>query len=64
MRRFRPSPAFVVACVALLLAAGGTSVAAVRATAGAVNVVDPVIPSQIARVDSLVGSVSATAAAG
>jgi len=37
----RPSPALVVACLALLLAAGGASFAAVRSTGQAVNVLDP-----------------------
>ena len=41
MRLHRPSPALVVACLALLLAAGGASIAAVRSTGQAVNVLDP-----------------------
>jgi len=44
-----PSPALVVACVALLFAAGGVSYAA---TGSAVNIVDPVTTTNLARVDS------------
>src|SRR5947209_6026786 len=52
MRLPRPSPALVVACLALLLALGGASSAAVRATGTAENIVDPVNPAQIAKVDA------------
>ena len=31
LRRFRPSPAMVIACIALGVALGGTSVAAIQA---------------------------------
>jgi len=47
-----PSPALVIACLALLLAAGGVSYATVKATGSAVNVVDPVTAANAARVDS------------
>src|SRR2546423_1356342 len=52
MRLPRPSPALVIACIALLLAAGGASYAAVKATGSAVNVVDPTNAAQIAKVDA------------
>jgi len=51
MRLPRPSLALVVALFALLLAAGGASFAAVRATGSATNIVDPLNPAQIAKVD-------------
>jgi len=38
LRRFRPSPALVVASIALLVALGGTGIAAVSATAPANSV--------------------------
>jgi len=47
-----PSPAIVIACVALLLAAGGTSVAAINATGTAMNIVDPVTAANKAKVDA------------
>lgn len=43
---------FVVACLALLLAAGGTAYGTVQATGSAVNVVDPTHAAQIAKVDA------------
>src|SRR6266511_3026432 len=51
MRLRPPSPALVIACLALLLAAGGTSVAAITATGSAVNIVDPVTAANKAKVD-------------
>jgi hypothetical protein len=64
----RPSPALVIACLALLLAAGGGAFAAVRATGNAVNIVDPASASRIAKVSSggglkVSGSVTAVQAA-
>ena len=51
--RFRPpSPALVISCLALLLALGGTSFAAVSATGNAVNIVDPVTAANKAKVDT------------
>jgi hypothetical protein len=51
--RFRlPTPAFVIACLALVIALGGTSFAAVTATGSAVNIVDPVAAANKARVDA------------
>jgi len=47
----QPSPALVLACLALLLAAGGVSLAAVKTTGTAENIVDPVNAAQIAKVD-------------
>jgi hypothetical protein len=49
MRFSLPSPALVVACVALLVAAGGVSYAA---TGSSVNIVDPVTATSKARVSS------------
>jgi hypothetical protein len=46
-----PSPAMVISCLALLLALGGTSFAAVSATGNAVNIVDPVTAANKAKVD-------------
>jgi hypothetical protein len=51
MQLRRPSPALVVACLALLLAAGGGAYAGVRTTGNPVNIVDPVNGSA-ARVSS------------
>src|SRR5262249_47537359 len=39
LRRFRPSPAMVVACTALLIALGGTGYAALRLPANSVTTV-------------------------
>ena len=51
--RFRPpSPALVISCLALLLALGGTSFAAVSATGNSVNIVDPVTAANKAKVDA------------
>ena len=59
----RPSPALVVAFLALIIALGGTALAA---TGQLVNIVDPGSPSQKARVDSTgalrVGSASPSTA--
>ena len=52
MRIRLPSPALVISCLALLLALGGTSFAAVNATGNAVNIVDPVTAANQAKVDS------------
>jgi hypothetical protein len=49
MRFSLPSPALVIACLALLLAAGGVSYAA---TGNAVNIVDPVAAANKAKVDA------------
>jgi hypothetical protein len=45
-----PSPGLVIACLALLLAAGGTSYATVAATGNPVNIVDPVTAANKAKV--------------
>src|SRR2546423_5624520 len=62
MRLPRPTPALVIACVALLLAVGGGSYAVATSTGSAVNIVDPTDPAQIAKVNSagklLVGDAS------
>jgi hypothetical protein len=47
-----PSPALVISCIALLLAAGGTSFAAITATGNAVNITDPVTAANKAKVDA------------
>src|SRR4051812_26658372 len=47
-----PSPALVVACIALLLAAGGVSYAAVKATGTSVNIVDPTTATSVAKVSA------------
>lgn len=65
MRRLRPSPALVVALLALLFALGGGAYAAVRSTGSAVNIVDPSSAGNIAKVSSggslqVTGSVTAT----
>jgi hypothetical protein len=52
MRIRPPSPALVISCLALLLALGGTSFAAVNATGSAVNIVDPVTAGNAAKVDA------------
>ena len=52
MRIRPPSPALVISCLALLLALGSTSVAAVNATGNAVNIVDPVTAANKAKVDT------------
>jgi hypothetical protein len=52
MHLSKPSPALVIACVALLLAAGGSAVAATTLTGTAVNLVDATDASRIAHVDS------------
>jgi hypothetical protein len=49
MRLSLPSPALVVACLALLVAAGGVSYAA---TGSSVNIVDPITATSKARVSS------------
>src|SRR6266540_6628814 len=49
MRFSLPSPALVVACLALLVAAGGVSYAA---TGSAINIVDPITATSKARVSS------------
>ena len=51
MRIRPPSPALVISCLALLLALGGTSFAAVNATGSAVNITDPVTAANKAKVD-------------
>ena len=51
MRTRLPSPALVVSCVALLVALGGTSYAAVAVTGSAVNITDPGIAANKAKVD-------------
>jgi hypothetical protein len=51
MRTRLPSPALVISCLALLLALGGTSYAAIEATGSAVNITDPVTASNKAKVD-------------
>src|SRR5262245_60292599 len=51
MRIRPPSPALIVSCLALALALGGTSFAAVSATGNAVNIVDPVTAANKAKVD-------------
>jgi hypothetical protein len=51
MRPRPPSPALVIASLALLLAAGGVSYATVKATGTAANIVDPTTASNIAKVD-------------
>lgn len=63
--RFRPSPALVIASLALLLAAGGGAFAAVRSTGSAVNIVDKTTAANVAKVSSggslqISGSVTAT----
>jgi hypothetical protein len=50
--RFRPSPALVVAVLALLLAAGGGAFAAVRSTGNPVNIVDGTSAANVAKVSS------------
>jgi hypothetical protein len=65
MRLLRPSPALVVALLALLLAAGGGAYAAVRSTGSAVNIVDKTTAANVAKVSSggslqISGSVTAT----
>jgi len=50
MRLLRPSPALLISCVALLLAAGGAAFGAAQAITK-VQIVDPNTPSQIAQVD-------------
>jgi hypothetical protein len=52
MRIPRPSPALVVASLALLLAAGGGAFAAVRSTGSATNIVDATDPARIAHVNA------------
>jgi hypothetical protein len=52
MRVRPPSPALVISCLALLLALGGTSFAAVSATGNAVNITDPGTAANKAKVDS------------
>src|SRR5581483_4310475 len=52
MRSLRPSPALVIASLALLLAVGGVSYATVKATGNAVNIVDPITATNIAKVDN------------
>jgi hypothetical protein len=52
MKRRLPSPALVIACLALLLAAGGVSYATVKVTGSAVNIVDGTTASRIAHVDA------------
>jgi hypothetical protein len=52
MRIRPPSPALVISCLALLLALGGTSFAAINATGNAVNIVDPVTAANKAKVDA------------
>ena len=68
MRIPRPSPALVIATLALLLAAGGGAYAAVRATGSAVNIVDSANATRIAKVSAsgavqVGGTVTATQAA-
>jgi len=68
MRFPRPSVALVIAVMALLLAAGGGAFAAARATGSSVNIVDPSVATQMAKVSSggalqVGGSVTATQAA-
>jgi hypothetical protein len=63
--RFRPSPALVLAALALLLAAGGGAFAAVRSTGSAVNIVDKSTAANVAKVTSggslqISGAVTAT----
>jgi hypothetical protein len=65
MRVRPPSPALVVALLALLLAAGGGAFAAVRSTGNAVNIVDGTTAANIAKVSSggslqVSGSVTST----
>lgn len=65
--RLRPSPALVIAVLALLLAAGGGAFAAVRSTGNAVNIVDGTTAANIAKVSSsgslqVSGSVTASQA--
>jgi hypothetical protein len=67
MRVPRPSPALVVASLALLLAAGGGAFAAVRSTGSAVNIVDATKAAQVAQVTAsgalkVSGSLTATQA--
>jgi len=52
MRSLRPSPALVIACLALLLSAGGVSYATVKATGQPTNIVDPATATNIAKVDN------------
>jgi hypothetical protein len=52
MRLRLPSPALVIACVALLLGAGGVAYGTTRATGQLVNVVDPGNAAQAAKVDA------------
>jgi len=51
MRLPHPSPTLVIACLALLLAAGGVSYATVKATGQAVNITDPNSAGNVAKVD-------------
>jgi hypothetical protein len=67
MRSLRPSPALVIAILALLFALGGGAYAAVRSTGSAVNIVDGSTAANVAKVSSsgslqVSGSVTATAA--
>ena len=52
MHLSRPSPALVIACLALLLGAGGSAVAATTLTGTAVNLVDATNAARVAHVDS------------
>jgi hypothetical protein len=52
MRFPRPTPALVVAMLALLVALGGTAVATIKATGTATNIVDPTTATRIAKVDA------------
>ena len=68
MRIPRPSVALVIAVFALLLAAGGSAFATVKLTGSAVNIVDPTVATQAAKVSSggslqVGGSLTATQAA-
>jgi hypothetical protein len=65
MHSLRPSPALVIALLALLLAAGGGAYAASRSTGSAVNIVDPVTAANKVKVSSggslqVSGSVNST----
>src|SRR5689334_18408383 len=51
MRLRLPSPALVIACLALLVGAGGVAYGTVKSTGQAVNIVDPTSASYAAKVD-------------
>src|SRR3954451_12568742 len=60
LKRFRPSPAMVIACIALAAALGGTGVAAVKALAPANSVGSPqVINGSLKKVDFVAGALPA-----